>query len=451
MPLRQYQIDLENGVRQAYREGYRSPCIVLPCGGGKSVIVADIAKQTTAKGNRVLFLVHRRELCDQIRNTFARWGVNMQLCDIMMVQTAARRLSVLPEPKLIITDENHHCLASTYRKIYDYFPNSRMVGVTATPVRLNGDGLGDVNDKLIIGVSAKWLIENNCLAPYDYYAPSIVDLSGAKVSRGEFTAASVEKIVLKKAVFGDVISYYRKLADGKQAICYCTSIRHSIEMAAAFNEAGIEAEHIDGETPKAERDEVVKKFKSGEIDILCNVDLISEGFDVPDCECAILLRPTQSLTLYIQQAMRCMRYRPGKRAIIIDHVGNYARHGLPDDDREWTLEKKDRSQQAEKSKSTENTVTQCPVCFLTFHSKNEAREAVRVCPYCGAEIPIKERKQIEEKEAALEKIEGFRIDYSDPESCKSYSELLLYAKKHGYKPGWAYYQAKKRGMIFDGA
>ena len=451
MPLRQYQIDLENGVRQAYREGYRSPCIVLPCGGGKSVIVADIAKQSTAKGNRVLFLVHRRELCDQIRNTFARWGVNMQLCDIMMVQTAARRLSVLPEPKLIITDENHHCLASTYRKIYDHFPNSRMVGVTATPVRLNGDGLGDVNDKLIIGVSAKWLIENNCLAPYDYYAPSIVDLSGAKVSRGEFTASSVEKIVLKKAVFGDVISYYRKLADGKQAICYCTSIRHSIEMAAAFNAAGIEAEHIDGETPKAERDEAVKKFKSGEIDILCNVDLISEGFDVPDCECAILLRPTQSLTLYIQQAMRCMRYRPGKRAIIIDHVGNYARHGLPDDDREWTLEKKDRSQQAEKSKAAENTVTQCPVCFLTFHSENEAGEAVRVCPYCGAEIPIKERKQIEEKEAALEKIEGFRIDYSDPESCKSYSELLLYAKKHGYKPGWAYYQAKKRGMIFDGA
>ena len=197
MPLRPYQNDLVEQLRAAWREGCKAPCIVLPCGGGKSVIVADIAKQTTAKGNRVLFLVHRRELCDQIRNTFARWGVNMRLCDIMMVQTAARRLSVLPEPKLIITDENHHCLASTYRKIYDHFPNSRMVGVTATPVRLNGDGLGDVNDKLIIGVSAKWLIDNNCLAPYDYYAPSIVDLSGAKVSRGEFTASSVEKIVLK--------------------------------------------------------------------------------------------------------------------------------------------------------------------------------------------------------------------------------------------------------------
>lgn len=451
MPLRPYQVDLENRVRQAYREGCRSPCIVLPCGGGKSVIIADIAKQTTAKGNRVLFLVHRRELCDQIRSTFTWWGVNMRLCDIMMVQTAARRLSKLPRPQLIITDENHHCLANTYRKIYEYFPECRRVGVTATPVRLNGDGLGDVNDRLIIGVSAKWLIENHCLAPYDYYAPSLVDLSEVKMNRGEFETSSVEKLMLKKAVFGNVIEYYKKLAGGRQAICYCTSIRHSIETAAAFRAAGIEAEHIDGGTPRAERDEIVRKFKEGALDILCNVDLISEGFDVPDCECAILLRPTQSLTLYIQQAMRCMRYRPDKRAVIIDHVGNYARHGLPDDDREWTLAKKDRSKKAEKSEAAENAVTQCPECFLTFHTRDESGEVVKLCPYCGAELPVKERKEIKQEEAVLEKIEGFRIDYSDPDSCKSYKELLLYAKKHGYKPGWAYYQAKKRGLLIDGA
>lgn len=451
MPLRPYQVDLENMVRQAYREGCRSPCIVLPCGGGKSVIIADIARQTTAKGNRVLFLVHRRELCDQIRSTFTWWGVNMRLCDIMMVQTAARRLLKLPRPQLIITDENHHCLANTYRKIYEYFPECRRVGVTATPVRLNGDGLGDVNDRLIIGVSAKWLIENHCLAPYDYYAPSLVDLSEVKMNRGEFETSSVEKLMLKKAVFGNVIEYYKKLAGGRQAICYCTSIRHSIETAAAFRAAGIEAEHIDGGTPRAERDEIVRKFKDGALDVLCNVDLISEGFDVPDCECAILLRPTQSLTLYIQQAMRCMRYRPDKRAVIIDHVGNYARHGLPDDDREWTLDKKPKRKKGEKSQPVENAVTQCPECFLTFHTRDKSGEVVKSCPYCGAELPVKERKEIRQEEAVLEKIEGFRIDYSDPDSCKSYKELLLYAKKHGYKPGWAYYQAKKRGLLIDGA
>lgn len=450
MPLRQYQTDLEEGVRQAYREGYKSPCIVLPCGGGKSVIIADIAKKATAKGNRVLFLVHRRELCEQIENTFAWWGVNMKLCDIMMVQTAARRLAKLPEPKLIITDENHHCLANTYRKIYDHFSNSKKVGVTATPIRLNGDGLGDVNDKLVIGVSAKWLIENHCLAPYDYYAPSLVDLTGAKISKGEFETASVEKLLLKKAVYGNVIEYYRKLADGKQAICYCTSIRHSTEMALMFNEAGIKAAHIDGTTPKTERDDIVHRFKNGEITILCNVDLISEGFDVPDCECAILLRPTQSLTLYIQQAMRCMRYRKDKRAVIIDHVGNYARHGLPDDDREWTLAKKDKSKKEEEKSDPKKSVTQCPSCFLTFHTKDENGNTVSVCPYCGAEMPVEERKPLEEKEAELVKIESFRIDYADPSSCKTYKELREYAKRHGYKPGWAYYQAKKRGLLYDG-
>ena len=146
-----------------------------------------------------------------------------------------------------------------------------------------------------------------------------------------------------------------------------------------------------------------------------------------------------------------MRYRPDKRAVIIDHVGNYARHGLPDDDREWTLDKKPKRKKGEKSQPAENAVTQCPECFLTFHTRDESGEVVKLCPYCGAELPVKERKEIKQEEAVLEKIEGFRIDYSDPDSCKSYKELLLYAKKHGYKPGWAYYQAKKRGLLIDGA
>ena len=169
--LRDYQEDLINRVKAAYKQGYRSPCIVLPCGGGKSVIVAEIAKRTTYKENNVLFLIHRRELQEQIINTFSRWGVDMSLCDVMMVQTAARRTDKLRKPSLIITDENHHCLASSYKKIYDAFPQARFVGVTATPIRLNGDGLGDVNDILIQGVSAKWLRGNHFLALYDYYAP----------------------------------------------------------------------------------------------------------------------------------------------------------------------------------------------------------------------------------------------------------------------------------------
>lgn len=447
MPLREYQEKVINQVKAAYRQGSKAPCIVLPCGGGKSVIVADIAKRTTDKGNRVLFIVHRKELCDQIRNTFEKWGVNMNLCTVGMVQTVCRRIENMPAPALIITDENHHSKASSYMKIYQAFPKARRVGVTATPVRLDGSGLKDVNDKLIVGVSAKWLIENHFLAPYDYYAPALVDLTGIKTVRGEFSAEEVEKMMIARAVFGDVINYYKQLADGKQAICYCTTIKHSLAMEQAFNDAGIDARHIDGNTPKAERDKIIEMFRDGQIDILCNVDLISEGFDVPDCECAILLRPTKSLTLYIQQSMRCMRYKPNKRAVIIDHVGNYVRFGLPDADRKWTLEGKKKKAKDEQIDKKSEILT-CPKCFQVFGKYSLDGKPVKRCPFCGYAFPKTESEEIEEiRGAALQKITNFVIDYSSPDDCGSYQELIEYGKRKGYKKGWAYYQAKNRGFI----
>ena len=445
MPLRPYQNDLVEGVRQAWREGYKAPCIVLGCGGGKSVITAEIARRTTWRGNRVLFLVHRQELVQQIVRTFLGWGVDMNYCDVMMVQTATRRIKKLKKPALIITDENHHSLAQSYKRIYEAFPDVLRVGVTATPVRLNGDGLGDVNDKLIIGPSTKWLIENNCLAPYDYYAPSVADLTGLHIKMGEFVTAEVEKAMLKKAVFGDVIRYYNQLASGKKAICYCSSVKHSIATAQAFCDAGINAVHIDGTTPDAERDRIISDFRSGRITILCNVDLISEGFDVPDCECSILLRPTQSLTLYIQQSMRCMRYRRGKKALILDHVGNYARFGMPDEDREWTLEKRKRNIKKE-AQENEEKVRQCPECFYTFASPPPGQTAI--CPNCGYAFPKKSRELNNEQNTELIHIDGFRLDFSSADDCHSYSDLLSYAKKKGYKKGWAFYEARKRGYIY---
>ncbi|MGM9630443.1 DEAD/DEAH box helicase [Butyricicoccus sp.] len=440
--LRPYQEDILNNVRQAYRDGYQRPCVVLPCGGGKSCITAEIAKQATQKGNRVLFLVHRRELVDQIRQTFFDWGVDLSLCRVEMVQTACRRLTKMPEPRLIITDENHHCLAAGYRKIYDAYPHAQCLGVTATPVRLNGGGLGDVNDKLVVGVTAKWLIANHFLAPYDYFAPPVADLSGLHTKRGEFITAEVMSSLDKSTIYGDVVGYYKKLAAGRKAICYCASIRHSEEMAARFTAAGIPAEHIDGATDKYTRKHIIKQFRDGQIKILCNVDLISEGFDVPDCSCAILLRPTQSLTLYIQQSMRCMRYQSDKRAVIIDHVGNYTRFGMPDDDREWSLEPKKKKKSMV---SRAEQVRQCPKCFFTFPME-------QVCPHCGYEFPKKDRGDLEEDVGAeLTKIEGFTLDYRTPDDCTTYLELLNYAKTHGYKSGWAYYQARNRGLLNDRA
>ncbi len=445
MPLRPYQSELVEQTRQAWCEGYHAPCIVLGCGGGKSVIVAEIARRTTFNGKKVLFLVHRQELVQQIVRTFIRWGVDMNYCDVMMVQTATRRIKKLSKPALIITDENHHSLALSYKKIYDAFPDVLRVGVTATPVRLNGDGLGDVNDKLIIGPSTKWLIDHSCLAPYDYYAPSVADLSGLHIKMGEFVTADVEKAMIKKAVFGDVIGYYRQLVNGKKAVCYCSSVKHSLATAEAFREAGINAVHIDGTTPDAERNRIVSDFRAGRITILCNVDLISEGFDVPDCECAILLRPTQSLTLYIQQSMRCMRYRPDKRAIILDHVGNYARFGMPDDDREWSLEKRKRNIKKEAAENAEK-VKQCPECYYTFGAPPLGQPCI--CPHCGYVFPVKSRDIETSESTELIHIEGFRLDFSSPDDCTSYSDLLAYAKKKGYKNGWAFYEARKRGFIY---
>ena len=434
--LREYQTDLINGVREAYRQGKRRPCIVLPCGGGKSVIAAEIAKQTTRRGNNVLFLVHRKELCDQIRRTFSRWGVDMSLCDVMMVQTACRKTRKLRPPALIITDENHHCLAASYQKIYEAFPAARCVGVTATPCRLNGGGLGDVNDALVEGVTARWLIENHYLAPYLYYAPSVADLTGLKINRGEYKAADSERKLATVTVFGDVIRHYKELAPGKQAICYCSTISHSEQMAAAFRKAGIEAAHIDGTTPAAERSRIVESFRRGATDILCNVDLISEGFDVPDCSCAILLRPTKSLTLFIQQSMRCMRYREGKTAVIIDHVGNYTRFGMPDDDREWSLE----GAKAGRDKVKAVDIKICPHCFAVM------RPGTMICPVCGMSLP-KQKREVMEQDAELIQVGGFTTDFSTGDMCHSYGELLAYARKKGYKKGWAYYKAKARGYI----
>lgn len=381
MGLREYQNELIGRLFQAYRDGYIAPCIVLPCGGGKSVITAEIAKRFTDRDKRVLFLVHRRELCEQIYYTFLGWGVDLALCKIKMVQTVARRLQNIEPPDLIITDENHHSLAKTYQKIYDFFPDVKRVGVTATPERMGGKGLRGVNDILIEGVTAKWLIAHGYLSPYDYFAPAVT-LPKFHIRRGEYDQREINSFFQKnvKTIYGDVLKQYKRLADGKQAICYLSGIEISEAVAERFSTDGIRAAHIDGNTPKAERDRIVEAFRRGEIRILCNVDLISEGFDVPDCECVILLRPTKSLTLFIQQSMRCMRYREGKRAIIIDHVNNVSEFGLPDDNREWLLDGHEKPKGAA-------PVKVCPDCFATV------RAAERKCPHCGYEFEAKKREK----------------------------------------------------------
>lgn len=349
---------------------------MAPPGSGKSVVIAEIARLTTLRGNQVLFLVHRRELVQQIVHSFEENSVDMRYATVMTVGRAAHQLDKLKKPAVIITDETHHSLAKTYREIYDYFPDVPRLGFTATPWRMNGTGFEDIYDKMVEGPTVEWLIKHHSLAPYEYYMPqSVVNRDKLKRSHsGEYTKRSIDA-ELGKAIFGDVISNYRKLANGRQAILYAHSVEYSQMFANKFQKEGIAAEHIDAKTPTAERERIINGFRDKKITILCNVDLISEGFDVPEVGVIILLRPTKSLVLHVQQSMRGMRYRPGKTSIIIDQVANALEHGLPDTPHQWTL--------TGHKKETDPPLITCDFCYGTFHHWGRDADGKRVCPYCG--------------------------------------------------------------------
>jgi superfamily II DNA or RNA helicase len=440
LQLRNYQQKMVSKTREALKNGYRCPCVVAPCGAGKSVILSEIIRMTTHNKKQVLFIVHRKELIDQIRQTLLKNDVDMNFVTLGMVQTIVRCLEKTSEPDLIVIDESHHVLANSYKKIIQHFHHALVVGFTATPVRLNGGGLGDINDILIEEVTAKWLIENHFLSPYKYFAPEVMETFQLHIKRtGDYDLTELDNQFTERKIWGDVIAHYKKLADGEQAILYASSIYQSKKMAASFQEANIPSEHIDGKTPELIRDEIIQKFRDGEIKVLCNLDLIGEGFDVPDCSTVIMLRPTQSLSLYIQQSMRGMRYRPNKKSIIIDHVGNVNRFGLPDMERTWSLEPKKGSNQTK----AEAPVKICKECFMTVLQTDNK------CPHCGVVFKV-EAKAIEVDESAeLKEIDeqAFKLDFRTPEDCKSMKELYDYAKTHNYKRGWAYHQGKARGFI----
>ncbi|MDR1541891.1 MAG: DEAD/DEAH box helicase [Clostridiales bacterium] len=441
--LRPYQEELIADARNALARGYKRICIVLACGGGKSVVAAHIAMLANAKGNRLLFMVHRKELCEQIRETFINCGVDMQLTEVGMQQTLALHLDRISPPKIIICDEFHHALAKSYRKIFDHFGNAALVGFTATPVRLNEGGLKAVCDKLITSVSTKWLIENRYLSPARFYSVPLADMSSVKIKRGEYDAAQMSKLLDQRIVYENVLKSYKRIANGKKTIVYCISVAGARETAEMFLNSGYSAVALDGETPKIERSEMLAKFRSGAITVLCNCELFGEGLDVPDVECIILLRKTKSLTLYIQQSMRCMRYVEGKTAVVIDHVGNIYEHGFPQDDRIWSLDEK------EKVVNKDPPTKVCPQCSECLPL------AAKKCP-CGFKFekksPLEADKPEESEERELMEITEEYMDYLRLQrydfykTLRSYEELEAFRKARGYKPGWTYYIAKELGI-----
>lgn len=443
--LRPYQQDVVDRTRLALRAN-PSVCLVLPCRSGKTVIAASMLHTTRSRGRRAWFLAHRDFLLEQTSKTFDREGLphafiaagrhadQFEPIQICSVQTAARRLKRYTPPDLFVWDECHHCLAATYRKIFEWAPNAKHIGLTATPCRLDGKGLDKYFASMVLGPTVAQLIEWGYLSRYRAFAPTIPNLSGIHTVAGDYNQGELADVMDTSQIIGDMVRHYREKANGKRAVYFAVSIKHSQHITASFLAAGIGAAHLDGDSSTEERLSTARAFARGDIKIISNVSLMDEGFDLASqtgaedatIEAVGLARPTQSLTLHVQQMMRALT-KKDEPAIILDHAGNLARGnlGLPDDDRAWSLQGIDRKRRQESAPG----VRQCGKCF------GVVRAGVRVCPYCQAVFEIQAR-EVEEVAGPLAEIdvEALRAArQAEQKAARDYHALVGIARQRGYR------------------
>lgn len=399
--LRDYQVALIKQVRNLLKN-HKSVLIQGSTGMGKTVLSSFMLKGLADQNKNGFFICHRRELIKQTDESFNEFGIDhaiissgykldiqkpIQICSI---GSLINRLQLLPKPDFIIWDECHHVASASWKKIFDYFPEAHHIGLTATPQRLDGRSLGKFFEIMVQAPSMRELINQEYLSDFDMYAPFQPDLSQVETKKGDYDLESLDKIINKPSITGCAIEHYKKICNGKRAIVFCVSINHSKSIVQKFNNEGISAAHIDGSMTIKQRDELIESFRSGDLLILSNVDIVSEGFDLPAIEAAILLRPTQSLGLYLQQVGRALRIKAKKtRAIILDHAGNCLRHGMPDYEYKWNLNDtiKFKSDNANKIKI-------CKSCFLSIPSG-------RLKCTCGNEDFQFDKRQISEIEGHL--------------------------------------------------
>lgn len=426
--LRDYQQDLYRKTVDAFKQGFRRPLVTAPCGAGKSYLFAEMIRKTRGE---VLVLTHRQELKQQHEELLRE--LNIGNARVAMILTEANRLGKHPTPALIVADEAHLSRSNSWMKVIEHY-NTWTVGLTATPIRLDGKPLGDVFDTLITGVDTRWLIENKRLAPYEYYAPTTVETDGLRKVAGDYVVTDLERLMTERVIYGNVIETYRRIAPGERSIVYCVSVEHARQTADAFRTAGIQAEYLSAGTLPGRRKQILENFRRGDFQILCNVGIISEGVSIDEVTCCMLLRPTDSVALGIQQMMRCMRYLPGKTAKIIDFVGNYTRIGLPDDEREWSLgEPLKRKHPLDLEGNF--YIRCCPECYLTF-------KTAPVCPFCGHEYPLHPREIKAKEDIELARItaeEAERVAAAKKASrieqgrAQTFEELVRIGKQRGYK------------------
>jgi superfamily II DNA or RNA helicase len=462
--LRPYQADAVARIREAWYAGKRKPLFVLPTGGGKTYTFAYIADKIRQNpGKRVYILVHRDNLLDQTHRSLNELGVPhgiiasgftpidhpVQVCS---VYTLANRLADLPPPDLIIIDEAHHARAGTWQKILDYWHKSRVLGVTATPCRGDGSGLGVQSggyfDAMVLGPSMIELTKLGNLCEYDYYLPPAgVDLSTVKTGQGEYNRKDLDKALRKPKITGCAVEHYLRICPKAPAIAFCVSIAHANDVAAQFRARGVSAQALTSEMTKDQIRSFITALGEGRIQVLTSCDIISEGTDIPIVTTAILLRPTHSLGLYLQQVGRVLRPAPGKgNAIILDHVNNIGRHGLPDADRDWKLDapkKKARKGYNLEEEEAAPQTRQCDECYFVHRPQP-------TCPKCG--FVYQNNRTLESIDGTLKKVSKDEIERLKREKraergrAQTLEDLEALEKERGYKPGWAKHVWRSRGQ-----
>jgi DNA repair protein RadD len=358
------------------------------------------------------------------------------------IQTVDRRLKKHPlNFDLVIIDEAHHAVASTWARVIAQFPSARILGVTATACRTDGSGLGldhgGIFDDLIVGPAPAELIADGFLVkPVVYAPPTDIDLTGVKRRGGDYNPTELATRVDRPTVTGSAVEHYRRLAPGEPAIAFCASIQHAMSVTESFRAAGYTSEVIHGKLDDFTRRSMIEGLAKGTINVLTSVDLISEGTDIPVVSVGILLRPTQSMGLHLQQCGRILRTAPNKsRALILDHVGNCLSHGLPESSREWTLAGETKKKQTDEENIS---VRQCKKCFSVW-------ERGAACPYCGHAVEMKPRK-IDEREGELTQLTAEHIERAKRERrqevgrARTREEIEKIARERGYAPGWIHKQ-----------
>lgn len=415
-PLRYYQQDLVTGIKQAWSDGARVVLGVSATGSGKTVVVSHLMAQEPGGS---LFMAHRSELVSQASIALAREGLVHRVigpdslrrnCAAIHVAEFGRsfydpnsRTAVAGVDTLIrvpsnaawlsnialwVVDEGHHLLSDNkWGDAVALMPQARGLAVTATPLRADGRGLGrhadGLADAMVVGPPMRQLINEGWLTKYRVFAPpSDLDLSAVKVTdSGDFSPEPLRKAVHKSRITGDVVAHYLRIARGKLGMTFCVDIEAATETAEAFRAAGVAAEVIHGKTPELVRARIMREFRQRRVMQLVSVDILGEGTDVPAVEVVSMARPTQSYGLFVQQFGRALRLMDGKEfALIIDHVGNVFRHGLPDAPRDWSLNRRDR-----RTKGPSDAIP-TRLC-LRDECGSVYERTLPECPYCGQPAP----------------------------------------------------------------